>query len=191
MAPGSPGRIAVDAMGGDLGPSEVVAAVKLAFAQSPNLAPITLVGDEAILRPIIMHYGLHRSDRLSVLHASEVITMDDKPLVALKRKKDSSMVRGFNLLKEGRVTVLVSSGNTGALMAGGKLIVGSMDGVERPALAPVIPRENGHFILIDAGANPTSEPLHLLHNAIMGSNYARAVLGTATPRVGLLTIGTE
>ena len=101
------------------------------------------------------------------------------------------MVRGFNLLKEGRARVLVSSGNTGALMAGGKLIVGSMAGVERPALAPAVPRENGYFILIDAGANPTSEALHLVHNAVMGSHYARAVLGLATPRVGLLTIGTE
>jgi phosphate acyltransferase len=100
-------------------------------------------------------------------------------------------VKCFNMLKEGQAGVLVSSGNTGALMAGGKLIVGSMDGVERPALAPVIPRENGYFILIDAGANPTSEAHHLLHNAIMGSNYARAVLGAASPRVGLLTLGTE
>jgi glycerol-3-phosphate acyltransferase PlsX len=129
--------------------------------------------------------------KLSVAHASEVITMDDKPLRAIARKKDSSMVKCFNMLKDGRAAVIVSSGNTGALMAGGKLIVGSMDGVERPALAAVIPRENGHFILIDAGANPTSEAIHLLHNAIMGSNYARAVLGAESPRVGLLTIGTE
>ncbi len=178
-------------MGGDLGPAEVVAAVKLTLDSGEVIDPIVLVGDQAVLEPLLAAAGLAGHDGLSIVHATEVITMEDKPLRAIARKKDSSMVRGFNLLKEGRVTVLVSSGNTGALMAGGKLIVGSMDGVERPALAPVIPRENGHFILIDAGANPTSEPLHLLHNAIMGSNYARAVLGTATPRVGLLTIGTE
>ena len=117
--------------------------------------------------------------------------MDDKPLRAIVRKKDSSMVKCFNLLKDGQAAVLVSAGNTGALMAGGKLLVGSMEGVERPALAPAIPREGGHFVLIDAGANPTSEALHLMHNAIMGSNYARAVLGAERPRVGLLTIGTE
>ena len=144
MAPGFPGRIAVDAMGGDLGPSEVVAAVKLAFAQSPSLNPITLVGDEAVLRPIIMHYGLHRSERLSILHASEVITMDDKPLVALKRKKDSSMSRAIELVKMGDAKVVVSCGNTGALMACGTLRLRTMEGVARPALAAVVPREGGH-----------------------------------------------
>ncbi len=143
MAPGSPGRIAVDAMGGDLGPSEVVAAVKLALAQSPALNPITLVGDEAVLRPIISHYGLSRSERLSVLHASEVITMDDKPLVALKKKKDSSMARAIELVKAGEANVVVSCGNTGALMACGTLRLRTMEGVARPALAAVVPREGG------------------------------------------------
>ena len=129
MAPGTPGRIAVDAMGGDLGPSEVVAAVKLAFSQSPNLNPITLVGDEAVLRPIIAHYGLQRSERLSILHASEVITMDDKPLAGLKKKKDSSMVRAIELVKAGDANVVVSCGNTGALMACGTLRLRTMEGV--------------------------------------------------------------
>jgi glycerol-3-phosphate acyltransferase PlsX len=95
------------------------------------------------------------------------------------------------LVKQGDAGAMVSSGNTGALMAGSKLIVGSMQGVERPALAPAIPREGGYFVLIDAGANPSSEAVHLMHNAIMGSHYARAVLGAENPRVGLLTIGTE
>ncbi len=191
MAPGSPGRIAVDAMGGDLGPSEVVAAVKLALAQSPALNPITLVGDEAILRPIISHYGLARSERVSVLHASEVITMDDKPLVALKRKKDSSMVRAIELVKAGEANVVVSCGNTGALMACGTLRLRTMEGVARPALAAVVPREGGHFVLIDAGANPEAKPEHLVHNSILGSHYCRVMLGIPTPRVGLMSIGTE
>ncbi|MFZ1055226.1 MAG: phosphate acyltransferase PlsX [Opitutaceae bacterium] len=191
MAPGTPGRIAVDAMGGDLGPSEVVAAVKLAFSQSPNLNPITLVGDEAVLRPIIAHYGLLRSERLSILHASEVITMDDKPLAGLKKKKDSSMVRAIELVKAGDANVVVSCGNTGALMACGTLRLRTMEGVARPALAAVVPREGGHFVLIDAGANPESKPEHLVHNSILGSHYCRVMLGIDNPRVGLMSIGTE
>jgi glycerol-3-phosphate acyltransferase PlsX len=191
MAPGTPGRIAVDAMGGDLGPSEVVAAVKLAFSQSPNLNPITLVGDEAVLRPIIAHYGLQRSERLSILHASEVITMDDKPLAGLKKKKDSSMVRAIELVKAGDANVVVSCGNTGALMACGTLRLRTMEGVARPALAAVVPREGGHFVLIDAGANPESKPEHLVHNSILGSHYCRVMLGIENPRVGLMSIGTE
>ena len=178
-------------MGGDLGPSEVVAAVKLALSQSPNLNPITLVGDEAVLRPILAHYGLARSERVSVHHASEVITMDDKPLAALKRKKDSSMVRAIELVKAGEAKVVVSCGNTGALMACGTLRLRTMDGVARPALAAVVPREGGHFVLIDAGANPEAKAEHLVHNAILGSHYCRVMLGIPTPRVGLMSIGTE
>ncbi len=191
MSPGTPGRIAVDAMGGDLGPSEVVAAVKLALTQGPNLNPITLVGDEAVLRPIIAHYGLNRSDRVIVHHASEVITMDDKPLLALKKKKDSSMVRAIELVKAGEAKVVVSCGNTGALMACGTLRLRTMDGVARPALAAVVPREGGHFVLIDAGANPEAKAEHLVHNAILGSHYCRVMLGINNPRVGLMSIGTE
>lgn len=177
-------------MGGDMGPAEVVAAVKLALEDS-NLSPITLLGDQAVLQPLLDTAGLSGHSQLEVAHASEVITMEDKPLRAIAKKKDSSMVRGFNLVKSGSAAALVSSGNTGALMAGSKLIVGSIPGVERPVLAAVIPRENGHFILIDAGANPEARPEHLVHNAILGSNYARIILGVDAPRVGLLTIGTE
>ena len=174
-----------------MGPSAVVAAVKLALAQSPALNPITLVGDEAILRPLILHYGLHRSDRLTTLHASEVVTMDDKPLVALKKKKDSSMVRAIELVKAGEANVVVSCGNTGALMACGTLRLRTMEGIARPALAAVVPREGGHFVLIDAGANPEPKPEHLVHNSILGSHYCRVMLGIPEPRVGLMSIGTE
>ncbi len=176
-------------MGGDLGPSEVVEAIKLLLDE--DITPITLVGDQAVLGPLVSAAGLQGHARLVVAHASEVITMEDKPLRAIAKKKDSSMVRGFNLVKQGEAAALVSSGNTGALMAGSKLIVGSIGGVERPVLAAVIPRENGHFILIDAGANPEARPEHLVHNAILGANYAKVILGIPSPRVGLLTIGTE
>ncbi len=188
---GSAGRIAVDAMGGDLGPAEVVAAIKLVFGRSTSLNPITLVGDEAVLVPLLAQAGLHRGPRLSIHHASEVVTMDDKPLNALKRKKDSSMVRAIELVKSGDAGVVVSCGNTGALMAGGTLKLRTMEGVARPALAAICPREGGHFVLIDAGANPEAKPEHLVHNAILGSHYCRVMLGAKKPRIGLMTIGTE
>jgi phosphate acyltransferase len=187
---GASGRIAVDAMGGDLGPPEVLAAVKLALNQQ-SLNPITLVGDEAVLSPLLREVGLTRNNRLSVHHASEVITMEDKPLNALKKKKDSSMVRAIELVKTGEAGVVVSCGNTGALMAGGTLKLRTMEGIARPALAAICPREAGHFVLIDAGANPEAKPEHLVHNAILGSHYCRVALGVKSPRVGLMTIGTE
>lgn len=178
-------------MGGDLGPAEVIAGVKLAQKRDAQLDPITLVGDQAVLEPLIIQAGLNLGPNLSIFHASEVVTMDDKPLMALKKKKDSSMVRAIELVKNGEASVLVSCGNTGALMAGGTLRLRMMEGVNRPALAAVVPRQGGHFILIDAGANPEAKPEHLVHNAILGSHYCRIMLGVAAPRVGLMTIGTE
>jgi fatty acid/phospholipid synthesis protein PlsX len=188
---GATGRIAVDAMGGDLGPAEVVEAVRLALRQNSTLNPITLVGDQAVLKPLLERAGLSQRHDLEIHHASEVVTMDDKPIMALKRKRDSSMVRAIELVKDGRASVVVSCGNTGALMAAGTLRLRTMEGVARPALAAVVPRENGHFILIDAGANPEAKPEHLVHNAILGSHYCRVMLGVAQPRIGLMTIGTE
>jgi glycerol-3-phosphate acyltransferase PlsX len=190
-SPGQTTRVAVDAMGGDLGPAEVVAAVKLALQDRPDLPGITLVGDEAVLDPLLRESQLTRHARLSLVHASEVITMEDKPLQALKRKKDSSMVRAIELVKNREAGIVVSCGNTGALMAGGTLRLRPMEGVARPALAAVCPREQGHFVLIDAGANPEAKPAHLVHNAILGSHYCRVMLGIPAPRVGLMTIGTE
>jgi glycerol-3-phosphate acyltransferase PlsX len=191
MHHGDTGRIAVDAMGGDLGPAEVVEAVRLALRQFPALNPITLVGNEAVLEPLLRRLNPQQRAQVTIHHASEVVTMDDKPLMALKRKKDSSMVRAIELVKEGRARVVVSCGNTGALMAAGTLRLRTMEGIARPALAAVVPRENGHFVLIDAGANPEAKPEHLVHNAILGSHYCRVMLGIPAPRVGLMTIGTE
>lgn len=188
---GANGRIAVDAMGGDLGPSEVVAAVKLALHQYPALNPITLVGDEKVLGSLLAAAGLQHDPKVRIFHASEVVTMDDKPLNALKKKKDSSMVRAIELVKTHEAGVVVSCGNTGALMAGGTLRLRTMEGIARPALAAICPRQGGHFVLIDAGANPEAKPEHLVHNAILGSHYCRVMLGIESPRVGLMTIGTE
>lgn len=178
-------------MGGDLGPAEVVAAVQIALSEDQDLAPIVIVGQQEVLTPLVAQAGLAGNPRVSIAHASEVITMDDKPLKALKTKKDASMLRAIELVKSGEAKVAVSSGNTGALMAGGTLRLRTMNGVDRPALAAVIPREGGHFVLIDAGANPEAKPEHLMHNAILGADYARVILGLENPRVGLLTIGTE
>lgn len=178
-------------MGGDLGPAEVVEAVKLVLNSGEDIEPILLVGQQEVLTPLLAAAGLSGHAKLSVVHASEVIAMDDKPLKALKAKKDASMVRAIELVKSGEASVAVSSGNTGALMAGSTLRLRMMSGVERPALSAVIPREGGSFVLIDAGANPEARPEHLVHNAILGSNYARVILGVQSPRVGLLTIGTE
>jgi len=178
-------------MGSDLGPPEIVEAVKLALSEFPELNPVTLVGDEAILRPLVARVGLENHPKLAFLHASEVVTMDDKPLMAIKRKKDASMFRAIELVKSGEAGAAISCGNTGSLVAAGTLKLRTLDGVDRAALAPVIPRANGHFILIDAGANPEAKPDHLVHNAVLGSHYCRMELGVAQPRVGLLTIGTE
>jgi glycerol-3-phosphate acyltransferase PlsX len=144
-----------------------------------------------VLEPLIAAAGLKDHARLAIVHASEVITMEDKPLRAIARKKDSSMVRGFNLVKEGQAAAFVSSGNTGALMAGSKLLVGSIGGVDRAGAGRRHPAGKRHFILIDAGANPEATAEHLVHNAILGADYARVIFGIAAPRVGLLTIGTE
>jgi len=186
-----PARIAIDAMGGDLGPCEAVEAVKIVLNSGDAMVPILFIGQQEVLAPLVAEAGLQGHPKLTIVHASEVITMEDKPLKALKSKKDSSMLRAIELVKTGEARVAVSCGNTGALMAGATLRLRTMNGVSRPALGAVIPREGGHFILIDVGANPDARPEHVVHNAIMGANYARVILGIPSPRVGLLTIGTE
>jgi len=178
-------------MGGDWGPGEVVEAVRLALNEYPGLNPLTLVGDTAVLTPLLAKARLEGHPSVSLVHASEVITMDDKPLLAIRRKKDASMIRAIDLVKHGEAVAAVSCGNTGSLVACGILRLRTLDGLDRAALAPVVPRADGHFILIDAGANPEARCEHLVHNAIIGSHYARIELGCPEPRVGLLTIGTE
>ena len=185
------GSIAVDAMGGDHGPAEVVAALRLAFDAFPDLRPVILVGDEAQLRPLLAEAGLAQHPKLATHHASEVVSMEDDVMTAIRRKKDASMLRAMDLVKEGKAAAVVSTGNTKILVAAGTLKLRTLDGVERPALAPVIPCDDGHLILIDGGANPEATPRHLVHNAILGTHYCRVELGIERPRVGLLTIGTE
>lgn len=183
-------RIAVDAMGGDMGPAEVVAGVRLVIDRVRGLTPITLVGDEAVLTPLLRKAKLEGHPGLTLKHASEIIAMDDG-VAAMKRKRDASMFRAIELVKAGEAIAVVSTGNTKVMVAAGTIKLRMLDGVDRPALGAVIPRENGHFILIDAGANPEAGVEHLVHNAILGSHYCRVVLGVDRPRIGLLSIGTE
>lgn len=182
--------IVVDAMGSDMGSLEVIQGVRLALKEGVNL-PITLVGREEELKPLLAQTGLDRESQVSIFHASEVIGMEEKPVQSLKQKKDSSLLRGIELVKEGKARAFVSCGNTGSLMAGGTLKLRPLPGVERPALATIIPGRDHHFVLVDVGANPESDPRHLVHNAVLGSIYARIALGIENPRVGLLSIGTE
>ena len=178
-------------MGGDLGPAVVVAALQLAFDAFPDLRPVILVGDEAQLRPLLAEAGLAGHPKLTIQHASEVVQMEDDVMTAIRRKKDASMLRAMDLVKDGVASAVVSTGNTKILVAAGTLKLRTLEGVERPALAPVIPCDRGHLILIDGGANPDATARHLVHNAILGTHYCRVELGIDRPRVGLLTIGTE
>lgn len=183
-------RLAIDAMGGDLGPAEVVAAVAEVRRNLKTVDEVVLVGRESELSPLLGESGLAQ-DRAVTLHpAEDIIGMEEKPMAGVRRR-NSSMMQALELVRSGQCRAALSCGNTGVLMAGGTIRLRPMDGVERPALATVIPSKDNHFILLDAGANPTAGARHLVHNAVLGSHYARIALGISRPRIGLLTIGTE
>ena len=183
-------RIAVDVMGGDHGCAVALAGIKLALEADDAIAKILVVGREADIVTACRDAGLKPSGRLEIVHASEVLTMEDKPLEGIRKKKDSSLVRAIDLVRQGQADAIISPGNTGALVAG-SMKLGRLDGVERPAIVCRFPSRNQDFILLDAGANATCEPLHLAQFAVMGSVYAREVLGLPKPRVGVLSNGTE
>ncbi len=183
-------RIVVDAMGGDHGCEAVVKGVQLALQSLAQITELHLVGNEAELRPVLDRLGL-RDPRLRLLHASQVLTMEDKPVEGLRRKKDCSLLRAVGLLRDGAGDALVSLGNTGGMVAASTIRLRMLPGVDRPAIATVMPSEKQEFILIDAGANPDCKPLHLAQFAIMGNIYSRELLRRKTPRVGILSNGTE
>ena len=185
-------HIGIDAMGSDGGPEQVVAGVRLALETVGGAVErFVLAGDEAVLRPLLRRNGVEDSSRVEILHTPEVITMDENPLSALRHKKGASMFRAIEGVRDGMLDAVLSCGNTGALMAGSTLKLRTIEGIDRPALTSVIPTRTHPFILIDVGANPTSEARFLVHNAVLGSHFARAVLQAEHPRVGLLTVGTE
>ncbi len=182
-------RIAVDVMGGDHGCGAVIEGVKQALDADRTIVGIHLVGSEAEIEAARKLAELTDS-RVQVLHASEVLTMDDKPLKGVRNKRDASMVRAIELVREGKADAVISAGNTGALVAS-SLKLRRLDGVERPALAARMPSRSGDFVLIDAGASPVCEPSHLAQFAVMGGVYAREILGQKNPRVGVLSNGSE
>ena len=179
-------------MGGDRGPTEFIRGLFYAIEELKLDCNFALFGNGRLLERLLKVRKLDAySDRISIHHTSQVIGMDEKPIQALKSKKDSSMVQALAMLKGGNANALVSCGNTGALMAGGTLRMRQIPGVDRPALGIIVPSKKKPFVLIDVGANPESTAQNLVHNAVLGSNYAKAALKLTNPRVGLLTIGTE
>lgn len=178
--------IAVDGMGGDHAPKEIVEGVLTSLEAFPDIH-IHIYGDEERMKPFLKPH-----ERLSIIHCAETIEPDDEPVRAIRKKRNASMVRVAQAVKDGDADACVSAGNTGALMTAGLLIVGRIRGIERPALAPTLPTIDGKgFVMLDLGANANAKASHLAQYAIMGSIYAEQVRGIANPRVGLLNIGTE
>jgi glycerol-3-phosphate acyltransferase PlsX len=183
-------RIVVDVMGGDRGPEVVVDGARLALNESTEISTLYLVGNEVEIRAAMKKTGLVDA-RVQILHASQVLTMEDQPVEGIRKKKDCSLLRAVDLLKDGRGQALISTGNTGGMVAASTIRLRTLEGVERPAIAPVMPSGNGYFVLIDGGATPECKPIHLAQFAIMGSIYCQKILGTKSPRVGILSNGTE
>ncbi|HCT64239.1 MAG TPA: phosphate acyltransferase PlsX [Lachnospiraceae bacterium] len=182
-------KIIIDAMGGDNAPKDIIRASVKAVDELG--IEIVLVGEEVVVKSELQKYNVKNISKITIHNAEEVISNDDAPVMAIKSKKDSSMVVGLNLLKDGHGDAFVSAGNTGALMTGALLIVKRIEGVDRPALAPIIPTEQGPAVLIDGGSNVDCKPINLLQFAVMGSIYAKKALNIDNPRVGLVNIGSE
>ena len=183
-------KIVVDGMGGDHAPFEIVKGAVEASALTEH--QIILVGDEFRLNNELQKYKYSKG-KISVVHASEVITNEDTPVKAVRTKQDSSMVRGINMLKNGEADLFVSAGNTGAIMAAGLFILGRIQGIDRPAIASTYPLlgKGGVSLLVDSGANAECKPNNLLEFATMGSIYMQKVMNVKEPTVGLVNIGTE
>lgn len=182
-------RIAVDAMGGDFAPLEIVKGAVEA-AGLPSVTRIFLVGDSAVVKAELARYP-SVSEKIEVRHASEAIAMHEEPAMAIRRKKDSSIGRAVDLVKSGEADAMLSAGNTGAVVVAATLKLRTLEGVERPAIAAVLPTQDKPLVLIDAGANTDCDANMLLQFAAMGSVYSRAILGQSRPVVGLMSIGGE
>ena len=186
-------KILLDAMGGDNAPdANIKGAIK---AINQVKAEVILIGKEDVIRSRVKELYNKEveeiSDRLKIKNATETIEMEDKPTVAIKHKKDSSMVVGFKMLKDGEGDVFISAGNSGALLTGATLLVGRIKGIDRPALAGILPSYKSRLLLIDAGSNTNCKPINLLQFAQMSSIYLHNTFGIEKPAIGLLNIGTE
>jgi len=183
-------QIAVDVMGGDHGCGVIIAGAKLALQTNKKISQLFLVGNEAEISAALEKQGV-KDERVTIINASQVLTMEDKPVVGLRKKKDCSILRAVELIREGAADALISPGNTGGVVAASTIRLRPLPGVDRPGIATVIPAPHNEFVLLDAGANVECKPIHLLHYAIMGSVYSQEILGYKSPRVGLLNVGTE
>ncbi len=183
-------RIVVDVMGGDHGPEVVIEGAKQALLTNDRITELYLVGRSDEISAGLAKVRLHDS-RIRTVHASEFLTMEDKPVDGLRKKKDCSILRAIELLRLEKADALISPGNTGGLVAAATIRLRPLQGVERVGIATVIPGPKHGFVLLDSGANVESRPMHLLHYAVMGSVYSREILGCPKPRVGLLANGTE
>ncbi len=182
-------KVVLDAMGGDNAPGEIVkGAIDAVNARSD--IEVILVGKEELVKPELAKYT-YPEKQIRLVHASEEIEMAEPPVVAIRRKKDSSMVVGMNLVKNGEADAFVSAGSSGAILVGGQAIVGRIKGIRRPPLAPVIPTETGVSLLIDCGANVDAKSEHLVQFAQIGSIYMENVMGVKNPRVAIVNIGAE
>ncbi len=183
-------RVALDAMGGDFGPRNIVEGAVLALREYENLSKLYLVGDQSAIEAELRR--LHFSDgRIEIHHASQVVDMRDEGRSSVRAKKDSSISRSVDLVKFGKADAVVSAGHTGAAVAASTIKLRLLPGVERAGIATTLPTESNLFVLIDAGANPDPKPLHLLQYAVMGAVYSKHVLRYENPTIGLMSIGTE
>jgi glycerol-3-phosphate acyltransferase PlsX len=181
-------RLALDAMGGDNAPAAVVEGAVRFAREQPD--PVVLVGDEAVVRPLLAR--LQAPASVTVRHAALAVGMGEEPAAAIRRKKDSSIRVGFELLRDGEVDAFVSAGHSGAMLAGALLVLGRLPEVERPAIAALLPAlKKGRCVLLDAGANVECRPRQLAQWAVMGEAYVRCVLGVSRPRVAVLSNGEE
>ena len=182
-------RVAVDAMGGDNAPASTVQGAVDALNKSREIS-VFLVGQEDVIKKELEKYT-YPKDRLTVVPASEIIEMAEPPVLAIRKKKDSSIVVGMKMVHNGEADAFVSAGSTGAVLVGGQLVVGRVKGVERPPLAPLIPTEKGFSLLIDCGASVDARASHLVQFARMGSIYMEHIMGVKNPKVGIVNIGAE
>lgn len=182
-------KVALDAMGGDNAPQAMVQGAVDAVTKRSDIK-VFLVGQEDVVKEELKKYE-YPKDRIEIVHASEVIETAEPPVMAIRKKKDSSIVVALNLVKKGEADAFVSAGSSGAVLVGGQLIVGRIKGVERPPLAPLMPTEKGVSLLIDCGANVDARPSHLVQFAKMGSIYMKNVIGIENPRVAIVNIGVE
>ncbi|MBQ7583842.1 MAG: phosphate acyltransferase PlsX [Lachnospiraceae bacterium] len=182
-------NVAVDAMGGDNAPGEIVKGAVNAVKDQENVR-VFLTGRRDAIEAELKKYD-YPKERIEIAEASEIIEMGEPPVMAIRKKRDSSIVVALNLVKDSKCDAFVSAGSTGAVLVGGQLLVGRIRGVERPPLAPLIPTADGVSLLVDCGANVDARPTHLVQFAKMGSAYMKYAMGVENPRVALLNIGTE